>query len=64
MGEGRNEYRVLVRISEGKRQLEIYKYRRKNNTKKNLKEMGLEFGSWSNLFNGSASWQVFVNTFS
>jgi hypothetical protein len=40
MGEGGNEYRVLVRISVGKRQLEIYKYRRKNNTKKNLKEMG------------------------
>lgn len=51
--DGGNQYRVLVRISEVKRQLRLYKFRCKDNTKKNLKEMGLAFGGWINLFRES-----------
>ena len=49
-----------MRISEVKRQLGIYKFRCKDNTKKNLREIGLEFGGSINLIRDSGRWQAIV----
>jgi hypothetical protein len=43
MGERRGVYRVLVRKTEGKRQLGRPKYRLKDNTKIDLQEVGWRY---------------------
>jgi hypothetical protein len=46
MGEGRGVHRVLVRKPEGKRPLERSRYRRGDNIKKDLREIGITGENW------------------
>jgi hypothetical protein len=62
MGEGRGVYRVLVGRPRGKRPLGRPRDRWENNTKLDLREMGIDGANWIQLPQGRAQWWAFVNT--
>jgi hypothetical protein len=62
MGDGRSVYKVLVGIPEGKRPLGRPRRRSKDNTKLDLREIGIYGANWIRLAQDRVQWRVFVNT--
>jgi hypothetical protein len=61
-GEGRGAYRVLVGRPEGKRPLGISRHRWEDNTKMDLREIGIDGANWIRLAQDRVQWRAFVNT--
>jgi hypothetical protein len=61
-GEGRVVYRVLVRRPEGKRPLGRPRRRWENNTKRDLRKIGIDGANWIQLAQDRVQWLAFVNT--
>jgi hypothetical protein len=62
MGEGRGVYRVLAGRPEGKRPLGRPRRRWEDNTKMDLREIGIDGPNWIWLAQDSVQWWPFVNT--
>jgi hypothetical protein len=62
MEEGRGVYRVLVGRSEGKRPLGRPRRRWEDNTKLNLREIGIDVVNWIRLAQDRVQWRGIVNT--
>jgi hypothetical protein len=62
MGEGRGVYRVLVGRTEGKRPLERPMHRWEDNTKLDLREIGIDGANRIELAQNRVQWRAFVNT--
>jgi hypothetical protein len=62
MGEGRGVYRVLIGRPEGKRPLGRPKCRGEDNTKMDLREIGVDGANWIQLAQDRVQWRAFVNT--
>jgi hypothetical protein len=62
MREGRSVYRVLVGRAEGKRPLGRTRRRWEDNTKMDLREIGIDGANWIQLSQDRVQWQAFVNT--
>jgi hypothetical protein len=62
MEEKRNAYRVLVGKQEGRRPLEIPRYRWENNIKMGLREIGWGGMDWIYLAQDRDQWRVLMNT--
>jgi hypothetical protein len=60
MGERRGAYRVLVGKPEGRRPIERLRYKRENNIKMDLWEVGLWDMVWIDLAQDSDRWQSLV----
>jgi len=61
MGEGRSVYKVLVGRPEGKRPLERRRCRLEDNTKMDLREIGIDGANWILLAQDRVKWRAFVN---
>jgi hypothetical protein len=61
MGEGRGVYRVLVGRPEGKRPLGRPSCRREDNSKMDLREIGIDGVNWIQLAQDRVQWQACVN---
>jgi hypothetical protein len=61
MGEGRGVYRVLVGRPEGKRPLGRPRHRWEDNSKVDLREIGIDEANWIRLAQGRMRWRAFVN---
>jgi hypothetical protein len=61
MGNMRNAYKILVRKPKGKRPLERPRCRWED-TRIQLKEIGLEGLDWNHLAQGRDQWRALVNT--
>jgi hypothetical protein len=61
MGEKRNVYRLLVEKPEGKRSLGRPRYRRIDNNKMDLLEIGLGVVDWTGLAQDRYRWRGLVN---
>jgi len=57
MGEGRGEYRILVRKPEGKRPLGRPRHRWEDNIKMDLQEVGCGRVNWIELAQDRNSWR-------
>jgi hypothetical protein len=62
MGEGRDVYRVLVGMPEGKRQLGRPRRRWEDNIKMDLREIGIDEANWIHLAQDRVQWRAFVST--
>jgi hypothetical protein len=62
MEDGRGVYRVLVGRPEGKRPLEKPKRRWEDNTKLDLREIGIDGANWIQLAQDRVQWLALVNT--
>jgi hypothetical protein len=62
MGEGRGVYRVSVGRPEGKRPLGRPRHRWEDNTKMDLREVGIDGANWIRLAQDRVQWRAFVNT--
>jgi hypothetical protein len=62
IGEGRGVYRVLVGRPEGKRPLGRPRRRWKDNSKMDLREIGIDRANWIQLAQDRVQWRAFVNT--
>jgi len=62
MGDGRGVHRVLVGESEGKRQLGRPRRRWEDNIKRDIQEVGGDFGDWMELAQDRDRWQALVST--
>jgi hypothetical protein len=62
IGEGRGVYRVLVGRPEGKRPPGRPRRRWEENTKLDLREIGIDGANWIQLAQDRVQWQAFVNT--
>jgi hypothetical protein len=62
MGEKRNEYRLLLGKTEGKRPLGRLKRRWIDNIKIDLSEIGLSVVDWIGLAQGRYRWRALVNS--
>jgi hypothetical protein len=62
MGEGRGVYRVLVVKPEGKRPLGRPRRRREDNTRLDLREIGIDGANRIRLAQDRVEWRAFVNT--
>jgi hypothetical protein len=62
MGEGRGVYRVLVGRPESKRPLGRPSRRWEDNTKMDLREIGIDGANWIQLAQDRVHWRAFVNT--
>jgi hypothetical protein len=62
LGEMRNIYKLLIRITEGRKPLEKLMRRRKENVKNSLKEIMCEDVDWINLAREKVYWRAFVNS--
>jgi hypothetical protein len=62
MGKGRGVYRVLVGRPEGKRPLGRPRRRWEDNTKLELKEIGIDEANWIRLAQDRVQWRAFVDT--
>jgi hypothetical protein len=60
-GGGRGVYRVLVGRPEGKRPLGRPRHRWENNTKMDLREIGINGANWIRLAQDRVQWQAFMN---
>jgi hypothetical protein len=60
-GEMRNEYRLLVEKSEGKRPLGRPSHRRMDNIRMDLGDMGWDDVDWIGLAEDRNSWRAHVN---
>jgi hypothetical protein len=58
----RHACRILVRKPEGKRPLERPRYRRMDNSKIDLREMGWDGMDWIDLAQDRDQWRTLVNT--
>jgi hypothetical protein len=58
----RNAYGILVEKPEGKRPLETYRLRWKDNIKMDFGEVGWESGDWIHLYRDRFQWRTLVNT--
>jgi hypothetical protein len=58
----RNAHKILVGKPEGKRQLGRSRYRRENDNKMDLGEIGLESVDWIDLAENRGQWWALVNT--
>jgi hypothetical protein len=61
MGEGRGVYRVLVGRPEGKRPLGRPRRRWEDNTKVDLRQIGIYWANWISLGQDRVQWRAFVN---
>jgi hypothetical protein len=61
MGEGRGEYRVLVKKPEGKRPLGRPRHRWEDNIKANFQEVGRGDMGWTELAQDRDRWRTLVN---
>jgi hypothetical protein len=59
---GGGVYRVLVGRPEGKRQLGTSRPRSEDNTKRNLRETGIEGANWIQLDQDRVQWRASVST--
>jgi hypothetical protein len=57
-----NAYRILMGNSEGNKPLEIYKLRREDNNKMDLKEIGLVGMDWIDLAQDRDYWSAHMKT--
>jgi hypothetical protein len=62
MGEGIGVYRVLVGRPKDKRPLERPKHRWEDNTRMDLREIGINVANWIWLAQDRVQWRAFVNT--
>jgi hypothetical protein len=62
MGEGRGVYRVLVGKPEDKRPLGIPRRRWEDNSKMDLREIGINGANWNRLAQDRVQWRAFVRT--
>jgi hypothetical protein len=62
MEEGRGVYRVLVGRPQGKRPLGTPRNRWEDNTKMDLREIGIEGANWIQLAQDRVQWRACVNT--
>jgi hypothetical protein len=62
MGEGRGVYRVLLGRPEGKRTLGRPRSRWEDNSKMDLREIGIDVENWIRLAQDRFQWRTFVNT--
>jgi len=62
MGEGRNVYRALVGRPERMRPLRRPRRRWKDNTKLDLREIGIDGANWIRIAQDRVQWGTFVNT--
>ena len=62
MGEGRVVHRFLVRKPDGRRPLGIPRRRWEDNIKKDVQEVGGDFGDWMELAQDRDSWRALVST--
>jgi hypothetical protein len=62
MGEGRDVYRVLVGMPEGKRPLGRHRHRWEDNIKMDLKEIGIDGSNWIQRAQDRVHWRAVVNT--
>jgi hypothetical protein len=62
MGEGRGVYRVLIGRPEGKRPLGRPKHRWEDDSKLDLREIGIDGANLIWLAQDSVQWRAFVNT--
>jgi len=62
MGEERGVHRVLVGKPEGRRPLGIPRRRWEDNIKKDVQEVGGDFGDWMELAQDRDSWRALVST--
>jgi hypothetical protein len=61
-GPGRDIYRVLVGRPEGKRPLGTPRRRWGDNTKLDLREIGIDGANWVRLAQDRGHWRAFMNT--
>jgi hypothetical protein len=61
MGEGRGVYRVLLGKPEGKSPLERPRFRRENNIRMDLQEVGCGCGDWIGLTQDRDTWRALVS---
>jgi hypothetical protein len=61
MGGGRGVYRVLVGRPEGKRPLERPRRKWEDNSKMDLREMGIDGANWIQMAQDSVQWQAFMS---
>jgi hypothetical protein len=62
MGTRRGVYRVLVGRPEGKRPLGRPRHSWEDNTKMDLRELGIDGTNWIQLAQDRVQWRVFVRT--
>jgi hypothetical protein len=62
MGEGRDVYRILIGIPEGKRPLGRPRRRWENNIKMDLREIGLDGANWRQLAQDRVQRRAFADT--
>jgi hypothetical protein len=62
MGEERDVYRVLVGRPEGRRPLGRSRRRWEDNSKMDLREIGIDGTNWIRLAQDRVEWRAFVNT--
>jgi hypothetical protein len=62
MEKGRGVYRVLVGSLEGKSPLGRPSHRWEDNTKVDLREIGIDGANWIQLAQNGVWWRAFVNT--
>jgi hypothetical protein len=62
MGEGRGVHRVLVRRPEGRRAFRRPRRRLEDNLKRDLQEMGGDFGDWMERAQDRDRWRTLVST--
>jgi hypothetical protein len=62
MGEGRDFYRVLVGMPEGKRPLGRHRRRWEDNIKMDLREIEIDGANWIPQAQDRVQWRVFVHT--
>jgi hypothetical protein len=62
MGDMRNTYKMSIGKPDGKRPFLIRRRGWEDNTRMNLKEIGLEGVNWTHLAQGKDQWWAVVNT--
>jgi hypothetical protein len=62
MGEGRGVYRVLVGRPDGERPLGRPRRRWEDNSKMDLRELGIDVANWIQLAQDRVRWRACVNT--